>query len=268
MTGQGRIPVLQDPSCAASSTCIATGSPGSTTAPARPKTAWPCSRALRRWASTSSSRRRTCGPRCSTTKRPTCANAFDAMGNELVGARPARVALSSEHFFDDVVFQRLLDGEALPYPGGKAVLVEFPERGLSGAGGRSLLRSAREAPAPGARAPGALRAGVEGRFAPSTLCSTAARSSSSTSRRSPANTGSQPRAGGAKTARGGLLRRGLQRRAPGGGRRSGRRRNQTPRRARRHRRSRVPAERRPGSDPQRNSRRLTFARALLRAATS
>jgi protein-tyrosine phosphatase len=33
--------------------------------------------------------------------------------------------LSSEHFFDDVVFRRLLEGEGLPYPGGKAVLLEF-----------------------------------------------------------------------------------------------------------------------------------------------
>jgi protein-tyrosine phosphatase len=33
--------------------------------------------------------------------------------------------LSSEHFFDDVVFRRLLEGEGLPYPGGAAVLLEF-----------------------------------------------------------------------------------------------------------------------------------------------
>jgi protein-tyrosine phosphatase len=37
-----------------------------------------------------------------------------------------RVMLSSEHFFDDIVFQRLLRGEGLPYPGGHAVLVELP----------------------------------------------------------------------------------------------------------------------------------------------
>jgi protein-tyrosine phosphatase len=37
-----------------------------------------------------------------------------------------KVGLSSEHYFDDIVFQRLMNGEALPYPGGKAVLVEFP----------------------------------------------------------------------------------------------------------------------------------------------
>ncbi len=36
-----------------------------------------------------------------------------------------RVHLSSEHYFDEVVFERLLAGEALPYPGGRAVLVEF-----------------------------------------------------------------------------------------------------------------------------------------------
>jgi protein-tyrosine phosphatase len=39
---------------------------------------------------------------------------------------PAR-ALSSEHFFDEVVFQRLCSGEGLPYPGGAAVLLEFYE---------------------------------------------------------------------------------------------------------------------------------------------
>jgi protein-tyrosine phosphatase len=33
--------------------------------------------------------------------------------------------LSSEHFFDDVVYRRLLAGEGLPYPGGAAVLLEF-----------------------------------------------------------------------------------------------------------------------------------------------
>jgi protein-tyrosine phosphatase len=33
--------------------------------------------------------------------------------------------LSSEHYFDDIVFQRLLAGEGLPYPGGRAVLLEF-----------------------------------------------------------------------------------------------------------------------------------------------
>ena len=34
-------------------------------------------------------------------------------------------SVSSEHYFDEVVFQRLLTGGGLPYPGGKAVLLEF-----------------------------------------------------------------------------------------------------------------------------------------------
>lgn len=38
------------------------------------------------------------------------------------------VSLASEHFFDDVVYSRLLGGEALPYEGGKAVLVELGYR--------------------------------------------------------------------------------------------------------------------------------------------
>jgi protein-tyrosine phosphatase len=36
--------------------------------------------------------------------------------------------LSSEHFFDDIVFTRLIEGSALPYPGARAALVEFPTR--------------------------------------------------------------------------------------------------------------------------------------------
>jgi protein-tyrosine phosphatase len=62
--------------------------------------------------------------------------AFEAMRPVLTdpaaGKLPA-VHLASEHFFDDVVFGRLVRGEALPYPGGKCVLVEvgqgaFPAR--------------------------------------------------------------------------------------------------------------------------------------------
>jgi protein-tyrosine phosphatase len=37
------------------------------------------------------------------------------------------LSLSSEHHLDDVVFQRLIDGEGLPYRGGKAALIEFPD---------------------------------------------------------------------------------------------------------------------------------------------
>ena len=36
-----------------------------------------------------------------------------------------QIALSSEHYLDDTVFQRLLAGSGLPYPGGRAVLIEL-----------------------------------------------------------------------------------------------------------------------------------------------
>src|ERR1700688_2023336 len=51
-----------------------------------------------------------------------------AVMKQAVSATPTdlpTVHLASEHFFDDVVFGRLMRGEALPYPGGKSVLVEF-----------------------------------------------------------------------------------------------------------------------------------------------
>ncbi len=35
------------------------------------------------------------------------------------------VELSSEHYFDETVFARIIGGQALPYPGGRAVLIEF-----------------------------------------------------------------------------------------------------------------------------------------------
>jgi protein-tyrosine phosphatase len=54
-----------------------------------------------------------------------------------VRARAARegralpqVGLGSEHFFDDVVLDRLARGLALPYPGGHAILLEFSARQL------------------------------------------------------------------------------------------------------------------------------------------
>lgn len=37
-------------------------------------------------------------------------------------------SLASEHYFDDVVYQRILRGQALPYPGGRAILLEFYEQ--------------------------------------------------------------------------------------------------------------------------------------------
>jgi len=61
--------------------------------------------------------------------------AFAAMQPDLAASRVSLpvVHLASEHFFDDIVFGRLLRGEALPYPGGRCVLVEvghgaFPMR--------------------------------------------------------------------------------------------------------------------------------------------
>ncbi|MBI4701284.1 MAG: protein tyrosine phosphatase [Deltaproteobacteria bacterium] len=36
------------------------------------------------------------------------------------------LGLAAEHHLDDVVFQRLLAGQGLPYPGGHAALIEFP----------------------------------------------------------------------------------------------------------------------------------------------
>jgi protein-tyrosine phosphatase len=52
--------------------------------------------------------------------------AFAAMKPALgAGGKLPAVHLASEHFFDDVVFARVVKGQALPYPGGRAVLVEL-----------------------------------------------------------------------------------------------------------------------------------------------
>jgi protein-tyrosine phosphatase len=45
----------------------------------------------------------------------------------LAGKDVPEVSLSSEHYFDERVYTRLLNGEALPYPGGRAALLEFYE---------------------------------------------------------------------------------------------------------------------------------------------
>jgi protein-tyrosine phosphatase len=58
--------------------------------------------------------------------RPRIERAFSAMQPNLAAlGAPLTVHLGSEHFFDDVVFGRLLRGEGVPYPGGTAALVEF-----------------------------------------------------------------------------------------------------------------------------------------------
>lgn len=52
--------------------------------------------------------------------------AFEAMQPIIAKQRSVpEVQLSSEHYFDELVVGRLLRGEGLPYPGGKAVLIEF-----------------------------------------------------------------------------------------------------------------------------------------------
>jgi protein-tyrosine phosphatase len=58
--------------------------------------------------------------------RPGLERAFGAM-QPIVRAHadlPA-VHLASEHFFDDVVYRRILRGEALAYPGGRSILLEL-----------------------------------------------------------------------------------------------------------------------------------------------
>jgi len=60
--------------------------------------------------------------------RETISAAFE----RFAGGLPDRASLpvlelSSEHYFDELVFRRLLDGQGLPYPGGRAVLLEFYE---------------------------------------------------------------------------------------------------------------------------------------------
>jgi protein-tyrosine phosphatase len=54
--------------------------------------------------------------------------AFGRMQSELSTAAPGPLPvlhLASEHFFDDIVFRRIIAGDGLPYPGGGAILVEL-----------------------------------------------------------------------------------------------------------------------------------------------
>jgi protein-tyrosine phosphatase len=53
--------------------------------------------------------------------------AFEGFVPALVGRAVPEVSLSSEHYFDELVYSRLLKGDALPYPGGRAALLEFYE---------------------------------------------------------------------------------------------------------------------------------------------
>jgi len=63
--------------------------------------------------------------------RTDLARAYAAMAPALAraradGARLPAIHLASEHYLDDTAFHRLTHGEALPYPGGGAALVELP----------------------------------------------------------------------------------------------------------------------------------------------
>jgi protein-tyrosine phosphatase len=51
-----------------------------------------------------------------------------------------QVDLSCEHYFDPEVYQRILQGLALPYPGGRAVLLEFYDQALPPSVDHSLAR--------------------------------------------------------------------------------------------------------------------------------
>jgi len=53
--------------------------------------------------------------------------AFEGFRPLLAGRDVPEVELSSEHYFDERVYTRLLNGEALPYPSGRAALLEFYE---------------------------------------------------------------------------------------------------------------------------------------------
>lgn len=58
-------------------------------------------------------------------------SAYERMLPELARrAGMPRVGLASEHYFDDVVFRRILDGQAMPYPAERAILLEFYEIGF------------------------------------------------------------------------------------------------------------------------------------------
>jgi ATP-dependent Clp protease protease subunit len=53
--------------------------------------------------------------------------AFDGFLPSLAGRDVPQLSLSSEHYFDERVYTRLLNGEALPYPSGRAAVLQFYE---------------------------------------------------------------------------------------------------------------------------------------------
>jgi protein-tyrosine phosphatase len=53
--------------------------------------------------------------------------AYERFLPHVAGRKVPELLLSSEHYFDEQVYTRLLNGDALPYPGGRAALLEFYE---------------------------------------------------------------------------------------------------------------------------------------------
>lgn len=51
--------------------------------------------------------------------------AYATMVSQRTSEQNPRTALASEHYFDDVVYGRIQGGAALPYPGNRAILLEF-----------------------------------------------------------------------------------------------------------------------------------------------
>lgn len=58
--------------------------------------------------------------------RPALEAAYERTREALAGEQDLpEIGLGCEHFFDEVVYGRLVSGQALPYPGGRAALIEF-----------------------------------------------------------------------------------------------------------------------------------------------
>ena len=53
--------------------------------------------------------------------------AYEQSRDELARGNELQLELSCEHYFDEIVLDRVLQGEALPYPGERAILLEFYE---------------------------------------------------------------------------------------------------------------------------------------------
>lgn len=60
-------------------------------------------------------------------ERAGLSEAYERFLPAVVGKNVPELSLSSEHYFDELVYTRLLNGDALPYPGGRAALLEFYE---------------------------------------------------------------------------------------------------------------------------------------------